>query len=102
MISVNEQIASLNAQLEEVRDSIGRPPPEPVKRVPMARCTTQSFSVARLINGRCGSSHDEGHTRISAMEAAKKIAERTGLPLRYIPWEVDPANLSGPDAVLLI
>jgi hypothetical protein len=98
-----EQITSLNAQIEEVRNQIGRPPAPPPKRIPAARCTTtQSFSIARLVNGVCSSIHDDGHTRISAMETAKKIAQRTGLPIRYVSWEVDPGNLTGPDAVLLV
>lgn len=103
MITMNEQIASLEKQLDEVRDRIGRPPPEPVIRIPRACCTSQSFSIARLIAGKCGVIRDdELHTKISVTEEARKIAMRSGLPIRYLSWEVDLANVTGPDAVLIV
>jgi hypothetical protein len=103
MITMNEQLASLTAELNEIRDQIGRPPPPPPKRIPAARCISQSFSVARLSNNRCGAIRDdEQHTKVSVMEAAKKIAQKTGLPIRYIPWQVELADVTGADAILII
>jgi hypothetical protein len=79
------------------------PPPKPIPRVPAARCISQTFGVVRLVNGKCGPIRDdEGHTKVSVMEEAKKIAQRTGLPIRYLNWETDLANVIGPDAVVIV
>jgi hypothetical protein len=103
MLSVNEQIIALNLQLQDIKSQLGRPPEGPPPRIPKARCTSQTFSVARLVNGIIGPFHDDGQdTKLTAMEACKKMSLRYGAPIKYLSWDTDLATVSGPDAVCLI
>jgi hypothetical protein len=103
MIAIIDQIRSLNEQLNEVRNQIGRPALPPPKRIPQARCISMSFSVARLTDNRCGPLRDdETHTKVSVLEEAKKIAQRTCLPIRYLNWQTDLSNVTGPDSVAIV
>jgi hypothetical protein len=103
MIPMIEQMRRLEEQVEALKDQFGRPPAPPPPRIPQARCTSQSFGIARLIGGRLGPVRDdELFTKISVTEEAHRIAQRAGLPIRFLSWEVDPTTVTGPDAVCIV
>jgi hypothetical protein len=102
MITVNEQIRGLQAQVEALKNHFDRPAPLPPKRVPNARCTSQVFNLARLVNGKVGRLFDDGHTKISVVEVARTMAARFGNPIRYIDWQTNLDDVTGPDAVLVV
>jgi hypothetical protein len=103
MNSILEQVADLNAQLQELKAQVGQPkPPAPPPPPPFARSTSASYSTGRLADGKCGRSFDDGLTKIGAMEHCKELAKRTGLPIQFVDWQTDTATLTGPDAILLI
>jgi hypothetical protein len=102
MIPVNEQMRSMQEQIEVLKDMLGREPAPPPKRVPSARCTSQAFSVARLVDGKLGRLFDDGHTKVSVVEAARKMAVRYDNPIRYIDWQTDLNDVSGSDAICII
>jgi hypothetical protein len=102
MISVNEQLAALEAQVEQIKDHLGREPAPPPKRIPAWRNASQAFSVAYLKDGKVGRLFDGGFTKVSVVEHARKMAAKSGIKIRFIPWDVDLNNVTGEDAVLII
>jgi hypothetical protein len=102
MISVNEQLAALEAQVEQLKDHLGREPAPPPKRIPAWRNASQAFSVARLVGGKIGRTFDGGFTKVSVVEHARKMAAQHGCPIRFLAWDVDLNNVTGPDAICII
>jgi hypothetical protein len=99
-----------NTELEEIIDARvaealaarDRPIPE-VKPIPEARCTTLSWSVSRIRDGKVAASRDDGYTQALGAQEAQRRAIMGELPVRCIPWTVNPQSLVGePDAILLL
>ena len=102
MITVNEQLAAREAQVEQIKDHLGREPEGPPKPIPAWRNASQAFSVARLKDGKVGRTFDDGFTKVSVVEHARKMAAKYGCPIRFISWETDLNDVTGPDAALII
>jgi hypothetical protein len=102
MSSILEQIEAMNIELQNLKQQIGPAPVIPPKPIPFARSTTIEYTIARLINGKVGPVRRDGYTKIEVMIEAKDISSKSGLPIRFINWETNPASLSGDDSVLVV